>query len=101
MCVFSDTLTKAVGAVAYLKANQKDGQVEVGSVMGKAKIASLSEPTIPRLELCAAVSTVEMADLIQDELAVELNVIRFFTDNKVVLGYINNKSEQFLHACSK
>ncbi len=55
LCVFSDASTKAIGAVAYLKALQKDGLVEVGFVMGKAKLAPLSEPTIPRLELCAAV----------------------------------------------
>lgn len=74
LCVFSDASTKAIGAVAYLKVLQKDGQVEVGFVMGKkAKLAPLSEPTIPRLELCAAVLAVEMADLIEDELDLELN----------------------------
>ncbi len=95
LCVFSDASTKAIGAVAYLKALQKDGQVEVGFVMGKAKLAPLSEPTIPRLELCAAVLAVEMADLIEDELDLELNYIKFFTDSKVVLGYIYNKSKRF------
>ncbi|KAI2644797.1 Paraneoplastic antigen-like protein 5 [Labeo rohita] len=95
LCVFSDASTKAIGAVAYLKALQKDGQVEVGFVMGKAKLAPLSEPTIPRLELCAAVLAVEMADLIKDELDLELNDIKFFTDSKVVLGYIYNESKRF------
>ncbi|XP_034163934.2 uncharacterized protein LOC117598271 [Pangasianodon hypophthalmus] len=95
LCVFSDASTKAIGAVAYLKALQKDGQVEVGFVMGKAKLAPLSEPTIPRLELCAAVLAVEMADLIEDELDLELNDIKFFTDSKVVLGYIYNESKRF------
>lgn len=55
LCVFLDASTKAIGAVAYLKAVQEDGQVEVGFVVGKAKLAPPSEPTIPRLELCAAV----------------------------------------------
>lgn len=73
LCVFSNASTKAIGAVAYLKALQKDGQVEVEFVMGKAKLAPLSKPTIPRLELCAAVLAIEMADLIKDELALELN----------------------------
>ncbi|GAA6111700.1 uncharacterized protein LOC113648627, partial [Tachysurus ichikawai] len=94
LCVFLDASTKAIGAVAYLKALQKDGQVEVGFVMGKAKLAPLSEPTIPRLELCAAVLAVEMADLIKDELDLELNDMKFFTDNKVVLGYIYNESKR-------
>ncbi|KAJ8365033.1 hypothetical protein SKAU_G00138640 [Synaphobranchus kaupii] len=33
LCVFSDASTKAIGAVAYLKTVQKDGQTEVGFVM--------------------------------------------------------------------
>ncbi len=95
LCAFSDASTKAIGAVAYLKALQKDGQVEVGFVTGKAKLALLSESTIPRLKLCAAVLAVEMADLIADELDLEINYINFFTDSKVVLGYIYNVSKLF------
>lgn len=73
LCVFSDASTKAIGAVAYLKAVQEDGETHVGFVMGKAKLAPQSEPTIPRLELCAAVLAVEMADLICDELDLRLD----------------------------
>ncbi|XP_059832293.1 zinc finger protein 484-like [Hypanus sabinus] len=75
--------TKAIGAVVYLKVVRKDDQVEVGFVTGKAKLAPQSELTIPRLELCAAVLAVEMADLIQDELDLELDDIKFYTDSKV------------------
>lgn len=93
--LFSDASTKAIGAVAYLKAVQPDGKVEVGFIMGKAKLAPQSEPTIPRLELCAAVLAVEMADLIQDELDLQLDAVLFHTDSKVVLGYICNESKRF------
>ncbi|KAI4894756.1 hypothetical protein NFI96_009065 [Prochilodus magdalenae] len=95
LCIFSDASTKAIGAVAYLKAIQKDGKVEVGFIMGKAKLAPLSEPTIPRLELCAAVLAEEMADLLQDELDLHCEAVHFYTDSKVVLGYICNESKRF------
>lgn len=95
LCVFSDASTKAIGAAAYLKVVQKDGKAEVGLLMGKAKLAPQSEPTIPRLELCAAVLAAEMADLIQEELDLELDAVNFFTDSKVVLGYICNETKRF------
>lgn len=95
LCVFSDASTKAIGAVAYLRAVQEDGKAEVGLVMGKAKLAPQSEPTIPRLELCAAVLAVEVTDLIREELDLKLDAIRFYTDSKVVLGYIYNVTKRF------
>lgn len=73
LCVFSDASTKAIGAVAYLKAIQEDEQIQIRFVVGKSKLAPQSEPTIPRLELCAAVLAMEMAELIHDELDVKLD----------------------------
>lgn len=93
--IFSDASTKAIGVVEYLKVINSDGKAEVGFVMAKAKLMPQSEPTVPRLELCAAVLAVEMADLIHDELDLKLDSSNFYTDNKVVLGYICNESRRF------
>ncbi|XP_077389538.1 uncharacterized protein LOC144026608 [Festucalex cinctus] len=93
--LFADASTKAIGAVAYLKAVQTNGEVQVGFIMGKAKLAPLSGPTIPRLELCAAVLAVEMADLIKEEMDLRFDAVHFYTDSKVVLGYICNMSKRF------
>lgn len=76
LCVFSDASTRAIGAVAYLRTFQKDGQIRVGFVMSKARLAPQSDPITPRLELCAAV---EMADLIQDELDIKLDAYSIVT----------------------
>ena len=62
--MFSDASTKAISAVPYLRAIDEDGQSEVGFNLRKAKSTPQSEPTIPWLELCAAVLAVEMAELI-------------------------------------
>ena len=69
--------------MAYLRTIQAEGQVEVGFILGKAKLAPQSEPTIPRLELCATVLAVVVAELIQDELDTKLNTIKFVCDSKV------------------
>ena len=95
MCVFSDASAKAVAAVAYIKVTDAAVNKHVGFVMGKAKLAPQPEHTIPRLELCAAVLAVELADLISAELDLQLDDIIYYSDSKVVLGYICNKPGAF------
>ncbi|XP_072010850.1 uncharacterized protein [Engystomops pustulosus] len=93
--VFSDASIKAIAAVAYLKTVDIKGQCHIGFVMGKAKLAPLPEHTIPRLELCAAVLAVELAEMIATEMHLEIKDAVFYTDSKVVLGYIYNESRRF------
>lgn len=95
ICIFSDASTKAICAVAYLKTTDENGQIHVGFILGKARLAPLTEPTIPRLKLCAAVLAVEMAELIVQEIDIQLDAITFYCDSKVVLGYIYNQSKRF------
>lgn len=63
--------------------------------MGKAKLTPRPTHTIPRLELCAAALAVELADLVSGELDIHLNDTHFYTDSKVVLGYIYNDTRCF------
>lgn len=95
LCIFSDASVKAIAAVSYLKVKAEDGLLEVSFVLGKAKLAPLAELTIPRLELCAAVLATEIAEQVREEIGQRLDKITFFTDSKVVLGYINNESRRF------
>nr|XP_020483745.2 uncharacterized protein LOC109978925 [Labrus bergylta] len=95
LCVFCDASITAVAAVAYLRATNAKGKTEVGFVFGKAKLAPRPELTIPRLELCAAVLAVEIAEAVVDELDVKFNAITFYSDSRVVLGYIHNETRRF------
>lgn len=95
ICIFCDASTKAIAAVAYLKITDAAGHSEVGFLFGKTKLAPKPDITIPRLELCAAVLAVELAETISAELDIEFDDISFFTDSKVVLGYICNDSRRF------
>ena len=51
--------------------------------------------TIPRLELTAAVTSVRISDQLRRELQFENTEEIFWTDSKVVLGYIANESRSF------
>lgn len=46
--------------------------------------------TVPRLELCAAVLAVELAELITEESDIALHKVRFYTDSRIILGYIHS-----------
>jgi ribonuclease HI len=48
--------------------------------------------SIPRLELCAAVLAVEVAQFALEQLDLEIDNVKFYTDSKVVLGYISNEA---------
>ena len=93
--VFCDAYTRGIAAVAYFKVFLRDGTIEVSFVIGKAKLAPLHANTVPRLELCAAVLTVELGDLIKEEQAIELDSTTYYSDSKVVLGYIVNQTRRF------
>ncbi|XP_056400056.1 uncharacterized protein LOC130294377 [Hyla sarda] len=93
--IFSDASVKAIAAVAYIKTMDSKVQCHVGFVMGKTKLAPYPEHTVPRLELCAAVLAVEVAELITSKLDIDLKDVAFYTDSKVVLGYIYNETRRF------
>lgn len=51
--------------------------------------------TIPRLELTAAVVSVAISSILKEELGFMNSDEYFWTDSKVVLGYINNEARRF------
>ncbi|XP_071178037.1 uncharacterized protein [Mytilus edulis] len=91
--VFSDASEKAIAAVAYLRTTDSSGEPNIGFILGKAKVTS--GHTIPRLELSAAVLAVEITQTIMDNLDLHIDTVKFYTDSKVVLGYISNETRRF------
>ena len=93
--VFCDASIHGIAAVCYLKSTQPDGKVHVSFVFGKAKLAPSHATTIPRLELCAAVLAIEITEFIMEEQAIKPHSITYYSDSKVVLGYIANETRRF------
>jgi len=70
-------------------------RVHCAFVMGKSRVAPLKPVTIPRLEPTAAVCSVRISQQLRRELECIIDQEYFWTDSKVVLGYIANESRRF------
>ncbi|XP_028316746.1 uncharacterized protein LOC114471941 [Gouania willdenowi] len=92
---FSDASCNGYGACSYLRAISNAGQISCSLVMGKARVAPTRLMTIPRLELASAVVSVRNGDVVKSELEIENLQEYYWTDSKVVLGYVNNEAKRF------
>ena len=92
---FSDASTFGYGQCSYLRLVNEEGQVSCSFVMGKARVVPLRPMTIPRLELAAALMSVKIAAFLDQELDYENITHTYWTDSKVVLGYIANEAKRF------
>ncbi|KAJ8369493.1 hypothetical protein SKAU_G00095210 [Synaphobranchus kaupii] len=92
---FSDASTKGYGQCTYLRLQNKEGDVHCALVIGKSRVSPTKITTIPRLELSAAVVSVKISDMLKEELGFPDAKEVFWTDSKVVLGYINNEARRF------
>lgn len=99
--IFCDASKEAIAVVAYLKVTTGN-YTDVGFLVGKAKVAPTHGHTIPRLELCAGVLAVELAETVKEELDIAKSVFRFYSDSRVVLGYISAEARRFrVYVCNR
>ena len=63
--------------------------------MGKSRVAPLKPVTVPRLELTAATVSVKVGKMLERELDYPDVKSTYWTDSKVVLGYINYEARRF------
>lgn len=62
--IFCDASEQAYGAVAYLRSENNEGQVEVTFMATRSRAAPRKQQSIPRLELCAALSGAQLSKLL-------------------------------------
>ncbi|XP_047483301.1 uncharacterized protein LOC125035146 [Penaeus chinensis] len=92
---FSDASQNGYGQCSYLRQVSEQGQVHCALVMSKSRVTPLKPITVPRLELTAAVVAVRMSSMLKRELGYQELKEFFWTDSKVVLGYISNEAKRF------
>ncbi|XP_064647101.1 uncharacterized protein LOC135499959 [Lineus longissimus] len=92
---FSDGSATAYGASSYLRTVNRQGGINCTLVLAKARLAPLSTMTIPRLELSAAVTAVQLDAQLRREMTLPLQPSTFWTDSTTVLHYIRNTTKRF------
>ena len=93
---FSDASEIGFGSVSYLRLSDSHGGIHCTILQGKSRLVPLKQVTIPRLELSAAVISVQLDKVLKRELDLPLaEKSVFWTDSTSVLRYIRNETKRF------
>ncbi|KAL2093214.1 hypothetical protein ACEWY4_010526 [Coilia grayii] len=93
--IFCDASEKAYGSVAYLHTEFPGHRVEVAFLTARSRVAPKRQQTMPRLELCAALTGAQLAALLQRELTLKLHDVILWTDSTTVLTWLQSDSCRF------
>ncbi|XP_063766006.1 uncharacterized protein LOC134882305 [Eleginops maclovinus] len=90
--VFCDASEKAYGSVAYLRTQDGSGRTQVAFIAARSRVAPKRQLSIPRLELCAAVTGAQLASVLKRELTLDIHCYTYWTDSTTVLTWLNSES---------
>ena len=92
---FSDASELEYSYVAYLRTEYKSGEIGVGFVTSKSKVAPVKTQSVPRLELMAACLLSEQVDSVYNVLSLELTELPIekvcWVDSSATLCWIRNE----------
>lgn len=81
--------------MAYLRTENPEGKVEVAFVAARSRVAPKKQQTIPRLELCAAVTGAQLAKTLKTELTLHIHSVTLWSDSTTVLNWLLSPSCRF------
>ena len=88
----SDASDKGYGQVSFIKMVNCVGVIHYNFIMGKARVTQKKYILIPRLELVTAMLSVKF---LSKKLNIDCLQNTFWSDSKVILGYIRNTTKKF------
>ncbi|KAL0199202.1 hypothetical protein M9458_007742, partial [Cirrhinus mrigala] len=91
MHVFCDASEKAYGSVAYLRVETGE-DIQVAFIMARSRVAPKKQLSMPRLELCAALSGAQLAKTLSSELTLNIRQTVMWSDSTTVLHWIKSES---------
>ncbi len=93
--VFCDATEQAYGSVAYLRTENPERGLEVAFITARSRVAPKKQQTIPRLELCAALTGAQLAKVLRTELTLPIHSITLWSDSTTVLNWLLSQSCRF------
>ncbi|KAJ8006653.1 hypothetical protein DPEC_G00109460 [Dallia pectoralis] len=93
--VFCDASEKAYGSVAYMRTEDSNGKLHLSFIMARSRVAPKQLHSMPRLELCAAVTGAQLAKLLEKELTLKIDKTTLWTDSTTVLTWLQSESCRF------
>ncbi|KAL0884187.1 hypothetical protein ABMA27_016192 [Loxostege sticticalis] len=92
---FSDASNVAYAAAVYLRVINSSGEIHVGLVSAKTRVAPVKQVSIPRLELCGAVLVAKLLVEIAEVLHISRDCIRAWTDSTIVLAWLSKHASNW------
>ncbi len=94
---FSDASNSAYGGAIYIRTVQNN-QVNCHLLCAKTRVAPLKKPSVARLELCGALTLIELMRIVKESFADcrLISVVRLWCDNQINLCWINSSPTRWL-----
>lgn len=83
--ILADASEQAFGAVACLRATDKDNHIHLAFIPAHSRVARKQMPSIPRLELCAALVAASLTSMLGRELTLQVACPVSWSDSTTVL----------------
>lgn len=93
--VFCDASEEAYGSVAYLRTTDRHGGVYLSFLMARSRVAPKRVHSMPRLELCAALTGAQLSQVMEKELTINIDQTILWSDSTTVLTWLKSESCRF------
>ena len=92
---FCDASEAAYAGVVYFRSTDSEGRLHTSLITSKSKVAPIKKLTIPRLELCGALTLARLLNHLRLLYDIPLKDVYAWTDSTVVLNWIVGNPRRF------
>ena len=98
--IFVDASLVAIGYVIFIRTIDHHN-VYINFVTAGSKLAPRAATSVPRLELCGALQGSKAAYEVRRELGISHSKCHYYTDSRVIIGYLLNRKRHFKRYVSR